>query len=150
MGWNINWRAEDDSLAELGLADRRFYLQNYYNEDWANNSMMHITVDGARTWCDHASKVIDKGRYVTPGSGNLKNSRTARLSLSSGTRLGCFYTLPNTTTSEAYGVRPSPPLRRPTPDSGVRRWPSLSQRAIVRNGWCRGQCALRPARGATF
>ena len=63
MGWNINWRAEDDSLAELELADCRFYLQNY-NEDWANNSMMRITVDGARTWCDHASKVIDKGGYV--------------------------------------------------------------------------------------
>ena len=31
MGWNINWRA-DDSLAELELADCRFYLQNYYNE----------------------------------------------------------------------------------------------------------------------
>ena len=32
MGWNINWRADDDSLAELELADCRFYLQNYYNE----------------------------------------------------------------------------------------------------------------------
>ena len=63
MGWNINWWADDDSLAELELADCRFYLQNYYNEDWVNNFMMHITVDDAQTWYEHASKVIDNGGY---------------------------------------------------------------------------------------
>ncbi len=41
-------------------------LPSYYSEDWANNFMMHITVDGARTWCEHASKVIDKGGYAYP------------------------------------------------------------------------------------
>ncbi len=106
MGWNINWRADDDSLAELELADCRFYLQNYYNEDSANNFMMHITVDDARTWYEHASKVIDNGGCTsTPDSVNLKNSLTARLSLSSGTRPGCFSTLLNTTTIEAQGVQ---------------------------------------------
>ena len=50
MGWNINWRADDDSLAELELANCRCYLQNYYNEAWANNFMMPITVDDARAW----------------------------------------------------------------------------------------------------
>ena len=63
MGWSVNWRAEDDSLAELELANSRFYLQNYYNEDWANNFMMHITVDDARAWWRHASSVIETGGY---------------------------------------------------------------------------------------
>ena len=63
MGWAVNWRAEDDSLAELELANCRFYLQNYYNEEWANNFMLHITVDDARAWWQHASGVIENGGY---------------------------------------------------------------------------------------
>ena len=63
MGWQVNWRAVDESLAELELADSRCYLQNYYNEDWANNFMMHITVDDARAWWQYASKVIENGAY---------------------------------------------------------------------------------------
>ena len=63
MGWKVNWRADDDVLAELELADNRIYLQNYYNEDWANNFMMHITVDDARAWWEHASEVIEKGSH---------------------------------------------------------------------------------------
>ena len=65
MGWNANWRAEDDSLAELELADSRIYLQNYYNESWANNFMMHITVEDARAWWEHASRVIQEGGYLS-------------------------------------------------------------------------------------
>ena len=63
MGWKVNWRAEDDTLGELELAGNRVYLQNYYNEDWANNFMMHITVDDARGWWQHASRVIQEGGY---------------------------------------------------------------------------------------
>ena len=63
MGWKANWRADDDSLAELELANCRFYLQNYYNEAWANNSMMHITVEDAQAWWQHAAKVIEDGGY---------------------------------------------------------------------------------------
>ena len=63
MGWAVKWRAEDDSLAELELANCRFYLQNYYNESWANNFMMHITVDDARAWWQRASDVIEDGGY---------------------------------------------------------------------------------------
>ena len=29
MGWKVNWRAEDDGLAQLELAGNRVYLQNY-------------------------------------------------------------------------------------------------------------------------
>ena len=63
MGWKVNWRAQDDTLADLELAGNRVYLQNYYNEDWANNFMMHISVDDAREWWEHASRVIGEGGY---------------------------------------------------------------------------------------
>lgn len=38
LGWQENWLADDQSLAELELADCRFYLQDYYNKDWAPTS----------------------------------------------------------------------------------------------------------------
>lgn len=63
LGWQLKWQAEDNGLAELKLANSRFYLQNYYKKDWANNFMMHITVDDARAWWKHAAKVIDQGNY---------------------------------------------------------------------------------------
>jgi predicted lactoylglutathione lyase len=63
LGWQINWQAEDNSLAELELANCRFYLQNYYHKGWANNFMMHITVEDAKAWWQHASKVIADGNY---------------------------------------------------------------------------------------
>lgn len=63
LGWKLNWKADDNSLAELELAGQRFYLQNYYNKAWANNFMMHISVDDASAWWQHASHVIKEGNY---------------------------------------------------------------------------------------
>jgi hypothetical protein len=63
LGWKQNWKDEDDGLAELELAACRFYLQNYYHKDWANNFMMHIAVNDARAWWEHATKVIAEGKY---------------------------------------------------------------------------------------
>ncbi len=63
LGWQVNFQAKDDSLSELEFANCRFYLQNYYNKDWANNFMMHIKVDDAKAWWQHASKVIEAGNY---------------------------------------------------------------------------------------
>ena len=65
LGWKINFRAENDDIAELELADCRFYLQNYYNKAWANNFMLHITVQDAQAWHDHAAKVIEQGNGNT-------------------------------------------------------------------------------------
>ncbi len=63
LGWQENFRSGSDDLAELELADCRFYLQNYYNKDWANNFMLHITVEDARAWWERASTVIAAGNY---------------------------------------------------------------------------------------
>ena len=63
LGWTMKWRADDGSMAELELANCRFYLQVYYNRDWANNFMIYIAVADARAWWEHASKVIANGNY---------------------------------------------------------------------------------------
>jgi predicted lactoylglutathione lyase len=63
LGWKLNFRAENDDIAELELADCRFYLQNYYNKAWANNFMLHITVQDAQSWHDHAATVIEQGKW---------------------------------------------------------------------------------------
>ena len=63
MGWHLDWKADDNSLAVLELADNRFYLQNYYAKDWADNFMMHITVEDAHAWWHHALNVINQGGF---------------------------------------------------------------------------------------
>ncbi len=63
MGWQANFVSENGDLAELELGDSRFYLQNYYNKDWANNFMLHITVEDAQAWRDHAASVIEAGNW---------------------------------------------------------------------------------------
>jgi len=63
LGCQLNWLAEDNSLAILELAGCRFYLQDFYNKDLANNYMIHISVEDSRAWWEHASKVIADGNY---------------------------------------------------------------------------------------
>jgi hypothetical protein len=43
LGWKLNW--EDAELAEMEIADRRFLLQNYYKKEWADNLMIHVSID---------------------------------------------------------------------------------------------------------
>ncbi len=63
LGWQLNYRAENDDIAELELANGRFYLQNYYNKAWANNFVLHIKVEDAHAWHQHASTVIKDGNF---------------------------------------------------------------------------------------
>ncbi len=63
LGWQLNWQADDNSLAELELGGQRFYLQNYYNKAWADNFMMNISVNDALAWWQHANHVIEEGNY---------------------------------------------------------------------------------------
>jgi hypothetical protein len=61
MGWKINFDAGD--LAELELGNCRFYLQDYYQRHWCENSMLHITVDDAESWHSHAQDVLASRSY---------------------------------------------------------------------------------------
>ncbi len=67
MGWKLNFDAGD--IAELQLGDHRFYLQKYYQRKWCENSMLHITVDDAQSWFEHATKVL---RESTCGAAKVR------------------------------------------------------------------------------
>ena len=61
LGCDLEW--SDENLALFNLAGSRFYLQRYYVKEWAENSMLHISVqDAARCFSDIAG-LIDSGRF---------------------------------------------------------------------------------------
>ncbi len=68
IGWKIAWRG--GGLAVLELADCRFYLQDFYVKDWAENSMLHVAVDDAQAWYDHVREILAErsfdGARVSP------------------------------------------------------------------------------------
>ena len=61
LGWKVNFDAGD--LAELELGDCRFYLQDYYQRQWCENSMLHITVEDSEAWHRHVESVVTSGSY---------------------------------------------------------------------------------------
>jgi len=63
LGWTLNWKAADNTLAELELADSRFFLQDYYAEEWANNFMFQVTVEDAAAWHEHVSTILDEENF---------------------------------------------------------------------------------------
>ncbi len=63
LGWAIKYHSND--LAELELGNNRFYLQNYFQREWCENSMLHITVEDATAWYNQVTKVLDNKSYGT-------------------------------------------------------------------------------------
>jgi len=61
LGFALNFRTDD--IAELQLGDCRLYLQNYYQKDWCENSMLHISVNSASSWYDKVSDVLSAGSF---------------------------------------------------------------------------------------
>lgn len=64
LGWHIEW--EDEDLALMEIANQRFYLQRYYAKEWAENTMLHVTIDDARASHGHVKALIDSGNF--PGA----------------------------------------------------------------------------------
>jgi len=60
LGWSLTWTADDNSLAELELADHRFYLQDFYVKEWAWNFMIHVAVDDVASWEAKSRKVAEE------------------------------------------------------------------------------------------
>lgn len=60
----------DASLALLEMANQRFYLQRYYVKQWADNSMLHLSVADAEHCYRQVSELLADGRFaqarVTP------------------------------------------------------------------------------------
>ncbi len=61
LGWKIGW--SDEKLALLENGGHSFYLQAWYQKDWAENTMLHITVQDARACYTQIKSVVDSGRY---------------------------------------------------------------------------------------
>lgn len=64
LGWTEGYA--DANLALLERGDMRFYLQAYYQKEWAENTMLHLTVDDAAAWHALAEQVLASGAF--PGA----------------------------------------------------------------------------------
>ena len=49
--------------ADFELDGRRFRLQDYYVEDWANNFMIVMNVDDVEAWHRHVKAIRDDGEF---------------------------------------------------------------------------------------
>lgn len=54
---------ESEQLSVLELSGCRFFLQNYYEKAWCDNTMLHITVNDAQAWYEKVKNVLDQGDY---------------------------------------------------------------------------------------
>ncbi|SDW61642.1 hypothetical protein SAMN05216309_1484 [Nitrosomonas europaea] len=61
LGCELEW--SDDNLALFNLAGSRFYLQRYYVKEWAENSMLHISVQDAANCFTDITGLIESGRF---------------------------------------------------------------------------------------
>ena len=53
----------DRRMALVKFGSRHFYIQDYYIKEVALNCMLHITVDDAQAWYDHAASVLHDNRF---------------------------------------------------------------------------------------
>lgn len=58
LGFPLRW--ENEELAIFGETTQSFFLQKYYNEDWANNFMMQLFVYDIEDTFEHFNKVAEK------------------------------------------------------------------------------------------
>ena len=61
LGWTELW--SDTNLALLENSDHRFYLQNYYAKEFAENCMIHIVVDDAAAWHARVAVLVAGGQF---------------------------------------------------------------------------------------
>ena len=61
LGWTTVWSG--DGLALLQVGEHRVYLQDFYVREWAENSVLVITVDDPVAWHDHVESVLVDGDF---------------------------------------------------------------------------------------
>lgn len=62
LGWET--RDVDTNLALVRVADgQHFYIQDYYIQQVAENSMLHLTVTDAQAWHQHVASVLRDGAF---------------------------------------------------------------------------------------
>jgi hypothetical protein len=63
LGFSIDY--SDANLALLSAGGQHLYLQRYYVKDWADNSMLHISVADAQGCFEQISALLFEGRFPT-------------------------------------------------------------------------------------
>ena len=61
LGWTVEY--EDDQLALLANAERRFYLQRAYVKEWAENTMLFIPIADATASFEAIRAVLASGQF---------------------------------------------------------------------------------------
>ena len=61
LGCEREW--SDDNLALLKLGPSRFYLQRGYAKEWAENTMLHVSVQDAAACFSAIRALLDTGKY---------------------------------------------------------------------------------------
>jgi hypothetical protein len=61
LGWTTDYL--DDQLALMTNGAHRFYLQRYYQKDWLENTMLHLTVADAAACHAQIAAVLANGAY---------------------------------------------------------------------------------------
>lgn len=61
LGCELEW--SDENLALFCLAGSRFYLQRYYVKEWAESSMLHVSVQNAAHCFSEITGLIESGRF---------------------------------------------------------------------------------------
>lgn len=86
LGWNVPY--DDGRLALMERDEQRFYLQNYYDKAWCENTMLYIVVDDAQAWHEFAREVLERGDYgdarLTPPRKEDYGALVTYLSMPSG------------------------------------------------------------------
>lgn len=62
LGWEATDVGPGLALVSAGR-DQHFYLQDYYVKDFADNSMLHITVESAAQWHAQVAAALEGGGF---------------------------------------------------------------------------------------
>jgi len=50
---------DSDALVLFELGDSRFYIQDYYVKEYADNYMLHVSVEDVDSWYEHIVEVLN-------------------------------------------------------------------------------------------
>ena len=63
LGWETVDVGRNLALVRLS-AEQHFYLQDYYLRDFAENSMLHVTVQDVQAWHAHIVSILRDGDFA--------------------------------------------------------------------------------------
>lgn len=61
LGFKLEWEAE--KIAQFRVGDYKFFLQDYYVKDWADNFMMYLVVDDVDAWWQYIQETGVAEKY---------------------------------------------------------------------------------------